>query len=155
LVNTKRNKEFKKAKGNRFRRVTKKKVNANYSDKRTVLVCDDESDLLLMFQIHLESQYNVLTVDSGKACLDKVTEYKNKNEKIDLVLLDYKLEDISGEDVASKIKEIDDIKILLITAFELEEQVKMDLNQNDLIADVLKKPIQLEQLSRKIEEYMS
>jgi hypothetical protein len=29
------------------------------------MVCDDERDLLLMFEIHLQAKYNVLTVDSG------------------------------------------------------------------------------------------
>lgn len=41
---------------------------------KTILVCDDESDLLLMFRIHLESQYIVLTVESGKTYFDNVTD---------------------------------------------------------------------------------
>lgn len=120
--------------------------------KKTILVCDDETDLLLMFRIYLESQYKVLTVDSGKSCIDTIFDLKNKNEEIDLLLLDYKLGDISGDIVARKVKEIDDIKILLITAFELDNLIVSELIQKGLIEDVVKKPIQLEQLSQKIKE---
>ena len=52
-------------------------------------------------------------------------------------------------------KEIDDIKILLITAFELDNQIVSELIQEGLIEDVVKKPIQLELLSRKIKETMA
>src|SRR5215208_3171870 len=97
------------------------------SVRKTILVCDDETDLLLMFRIHLESQYNVITVDSGKSCVDMVLDCKNKNKEIDLLLLDYKLGDISGDVVARKIKEIEDMKILLITAFELDNQIISEL----------------------------
>jgi CheY-like chemotaxis protein len=123
--------------------------------RRSILVCDDESDLLLMFQIHLESQYNVLTVVSGRECIDKINELKKKNEKIDLVLLDYKLGDISGESVARKIREIEEnIKILMITAFELEDHVVKNMIKNRYINDIINKPIQLEDLSKKIEEHL-
>jgi response regulator RpfG family c-di-GMP phosphodiesterase len=125
---------------------------AQLSAQRTILVCDDETDLLLMFRIYLESQYKILTVDSGRSCIDTILDLKNKNEEIDLLLLDYKLGDISGDIVARKVKEIDDIKILLITAFELDNQVVSELIQGGLIVDVVKKPIQLEQLSQKIKE---
>jgi CheY-like chemotaxis protein len=124
------------------------------SARKTILVCDDETDLLLMFRIHLESRYNVLTVDSGKACIDKLIDRKNKNEKIDLLLLDYKLGDISGDVVARKVKDIANTKIVLITAFELDDKVIQDLVQNKYVVDVIKKPILLEQLSQKIEENM-
>jgi DNA-binding response OmpR family regulator len=123
--------------------------------RKSILVCDDESDLLLMFQIHLESQYNVLTVVSGRECIDKINELKKKNEKIDLVLLDYKLGDISGENVARKIREIEkNIKILMITAFELEDHVVKNMIKNRYINDIINKPIQLEELSKKIEEHL-
>jgi response regulator RpfG family c-di-GMP phosphodiesterase len=122
------------------------------SVRKTILVCDDETDLLLMFRIHLESQYNVITVDSGKSCVDTILDYKNKNKEIDLLLLDYKLGDISGDVVARRIKEIEDMKILLITAFELDNQIISELMQNRLIVDVVKKPVQLEKLSQKIKE---
>jgi CheY-like chemotaxis protein len=123
--------------------------------RRSILVCDDESDLLLMFQIHLESQYNVLTVVSGKECIDKVNELKKKNEMIDLILLDYKLGDISGENVARKIRETEkNIKILMITAFELDDHIVKNMIQNKFINDIINKPIQLEELSKKIEEHL-
>jgi DNA-binding response OmpR family regulator len=123
--------------------------------RKSILVCDDESDLLLMFQIHLESQYNVLTVVSGRECIDKINELKKKDEKIDLVLLDYKLGDTSGENVAREIREIEkNVKILMITAFELEDHIVRNMIQNRYINDIINKPIQLEELSKKIEEYL-
>jgi DNA-binding response OmpR family regulator len=123
--------------------------------RKSILVCDDESDLLLMFQIHLESQYNVSTVVTGKECIDRVSELKKKNEMIDLVLLDYKLGDITGENVARKIRETEkNIKILMITAFELDDHIVKNMIQNRFIDDIINKPIQLEELSKKIEEHL-
>ncbi|HEU4448190.1 MAG TPA: response regulator [Nitrososphaeraceae archaeon] len=129
--------------------------NVQHSAQKTILVCDDETDLLLMFRIYLESQYKVITVDSGESCIDTILDHKNKNEEIDLLLLDYKLGDISGDIVARKAKEIDDLKILMITAFELDNQIVNELIQQGLIVDVVKKPVQLEQLSQKIKETMA
>jgi CheY-like chemotaxis protein len=127
--------------------------NIDRKTRKSILVCDDESDLLLMFQIHLESQYNVLTVVSGKACIDKINELKKKNEMIDLVLLDYKLGDISGEDVARKIREIEkNIKILMITAYELDDHIVKNMTEKKYVDGIINKPIQLEELSKKIEE---
>ena len=126
--------------------------NVQRSVQKTILICDDETDLLLMFRIYLESQYKVITVDSGESCIETILDHKNKNEEIDLLLLDYKLGDISGDIVARKAKEIDDLKILMITAFELDNQIVNELIQQGLIVDVVKKPVQLEQLSQKIKE---
>jgi DNA-binding response OmpR family regulator len=123
--------------------------------RKSILVCDDESDLLLMFRIHLESQYNVSTVVTGKECIDRISELKKKNEMIDLVLLDYKLGDITGENVARKIRETEkNIKILMITAFELDDHIVKNMIQNRYIDDIINKPIQLEELSKKIAEHL-
>ena len=35
--------------------------------RRTVLICDDERDLLLMFAIELQTKYNVLTAKQEKS----------------------------------------------------------------------------------------
>ena len=63
--------------------------------KKTIIICDDEIDLLEMFQVALSREYERLTVDSGKDCIDKYFEEKKvKNKKIDILLLDYKLGDM-------------------------------------------------------------
>jgi CheY-like chemotaxis protein len=54
------------------------------------LICDDERDLLLMFAISLQANYNVLTAKTGEECIKKYLDAKNSGRKIDLILLDYK-----------------------------------------------------------------
>jgi DNA-binding response OmpR family regulator len=63
--------------------------------KKTIIICDDEIDLLEMFQVALSREYETLTVDSGKDYIEKYFEEKKvKNKKIDILLLDYKLGDM-------------------------------------------------------------
>ena len=98
----------------------------------------------------MQSKYNVLTADSGKECIQKFIHEKQEGKKIDLILLDYKLGDMPGGDVARKIKQLNGVKIILITAYDLDEQSVEDLKLNGYIVDVVRKPVDLEWLSSKI-----
>jgi DNA-binding response OmpR family regulator len=63
--------------------------------KKIIIICDDEIDLLEMFQVARSREYETLTIDSGKDYIEKYFEEKKvKNKKIDILLLDYKLGDM-------------------------------------------------------------
>jgi CheY-like chemotaxis protein len=126
------------------------KIIPETKDRKTVMVCDDERDILLMFELELQSKFNVLAVDSGKECIQKFIHERQEGKKIDLILLDYKLGDMPGDDVARKIKQLNGVKIILITAYDLDEQTVQDLKLNGYIVDVVRKPVDLEWLSSKI-----
>ncbi len=118
--------------------------------RRTVLVCDDEKDLLFMFTIALQESYDVLTAKTGEECIKKYLDAKNSGRKIDLILLDYKLGDTTGYHVAHKIKELNDVKIIMITAYQLDHDLATELEDNELIVDIVEKPINIDSLTAKI-----
>ena len=93
-----------------------------------------------MFQVALSREYETLTVDSGKDCIEKYFEEKKvKNKKIDILLLDYKLGDMQGvRTVAKKVKELTDVKIIMISAHELDDKEDEELKQSGYILDVIK-----------------
>jgi response regulator RpfG family c-di-GMP phosphodiesterase len=72
-------------------------------DKKTVMICDDEQDVLQLFGKALRSKYNVILVSSGE---DRFIEEKNQGNKIHLLLLDYRLGYMLGDSVARTIKEL-------------------------------------------------
>jgi hypothetical protein len=39
--------------------------------KKTIIICDDEIDLLEIFQVALSREYETLTADSEKDCIVK------------------------------------------------------------------------------------
>ena len=47
--------------------------------RRTVLICDDERDLLLMFAIELQTKYNVLTAKSGEHIRPRCKTFRKKD----------------------------------------------------------------------------
>lgn len=76
--------------------------------KIVVMVCDDEKDVRDVFCAILRthfSEYEIMDVCSGKQCIDKYFEQKNKGKSIDILLLDYDLGDMDGGKVARIIKE--------------------------------------------------
>jgi CheY-like chemotaxis protein len=118
--------------------------------KRTVMICDDERDILLMFAIELRTKYNVLTAQSGEECIKKYQYAKLLGRNIDLILLDYKLGDTTGSAVAHKIKELNDVKIIMITAYEVNHELVRDLKENECIVDIVQKPIDIDSLMAKV-----
>ena len=121
---------------------------ASYSDteKKTVMICDDERDLLELFGKALQKNYNIILVGSGEDCIDKYIDEKNQGNKIHLILLDYRLGGMFGDSVARKIKEHDGTKIILISAYDLDDALVKDLEQNKYITKYVEKPIHLTNL---------
>jgi CheY-like chemotaxis protein len=120
---------------------------ASYSDteKKTVMICDDERDLLELFGKALQTRYNVILVGSGEDCIEKFIDEKSRGNKIHPILLDYRLGGMFGDSVARKIKEYNGTKIILISAYDLDGELVKDL-EDKYIAKCVEKPIHLTNL---------
>ena len=124
---------------------------ANISEaKKTVMICDDEQDLLQVFGLALESEYNVILANSGGNCIEKFIEEKNQGNRIPLILLDYKLGDMFGDSVARTIKQYNGTKIILISAYDLDSSLVKELEENKYIVKYVEKPIQIPDLMKLV-----
>lgn len=116
------------------------------SEKR-ILVVEDEEDLLEIYSSFLRNAgYIVETAIDGRKAIEKA-----KNTEFDLVLLDIKLPDILGEEVAKKLKEINkNIIIIMVTGFP---SFQKSIDSLDLgVYDILLKPITVEELIRVMKD---
>jgi CheY-like chemotaxis protein len=120
--------------------------------KTTIMVCDDEPDVLLSFELILESKYNIIPVSSGEKCIEKYMEEINRGNKIHLVLLDYKLRDARGDSVARRIKDYSETKVILISAYNIDDELVKELQNGNYISKYILKPIDSECLTILIDE---
>lgn len=125
------------------------------SNRKTVMICDDEADLLYLFKSALEPNYHVLAVESGKGCIEKFIEEKQKGNKVDVLLLDYKLGDMLGDIVACKIHQLNGVKTFLISAYELEHAVVSTLMEQRCIIGIMKKPIRVSAMIKELEKALA
>ena len=81
---------------------------------RHILIVDDDNINCVMARHALSDNYEVSVVNSGKEALDFL-----EAESVDLILMDIEMPEMSGKEVASKIKENDkwcNIPIIFLTA---------------------------------------
>jgi len=52
--------------------------------------------------------------------------------------------------VAHKIKELNDVKIIMITAYQVDHNIVTELEDNELIVDIVQKPIAIDSLTAKV-----
>jgi CheY-like chemotaxis protein len=123
--------------------------------KKTIMICDDQRDVLLFFKLALESKYNVILVGSGEDCINKYKEEKSRGNEIHLILLDYRLGSMYGDSVARKIKELNGTKIILISAYDLDHTLLKELEDGDYIAKYVEKPIHTNRLVELVAEITS
>ncbi len=123
-----------------------KSSDSNAKSRKVVMICEDEKELLDLYSRVLELTYDVIKVCSGAECIREYLENKANGCPIDLLFLDYKLGDMLGDDVAKKIKKMNGIKIILISAYSLDEPIKNELLENKYIEKFLQKPIRMRQI---------
>lgn len=94
------------------------------SDKITILICDDDLDILAALKIYLVAEgYKVLEAVNGKQVLDIVSE-----EEVHLVILDIMMPVLDGIDTTEKLREQNNIPIIMLTAKGEEHDKVLGLN---------------------------
>ena len=129
--------------------------NDKATKKKTILICDDEPDVLISFEVILKSKYNLIMVDSGEKCVEKYIEEIDRGNKIDLVLLDYKIYDMLGDSVAREIKKYSETKIILISAYDVDNELVKELVESGYIIKYILKPIVPEYLTNLVDELLN
>ena len=120
---------------------------------KVILVVDDEPDILLTVSQMLEmSGYTVVQAKDGVECINKLNELESTP---DLVLLDIMMPDVSGWDVAAKIKENpswNEIPIVFLTA----KGDVMSMGMGRLASeDYIVKPFNITDLKERIDKILN
>jgi len=117
----------------------------------TVLVVDDEDMIIAVGKQLLQKLgYKVLTAENGK----EATEiYKKNKGRIDIVILDMIMPDMSGGDTFDRLKEIKSgVKVLLSSGYSINGQASEILERG--CGGFIQKPFNMKQLSRKLREIL-
>jgi CheY-like chemotaxis protein len=117
----------------------------------TILFVDDEEMIISLGKEILEKLgYKVLLANGGREALEV---YENNRGKIDLVILDMIMPDLSGNDVFEKMKEIDpDARVLLSSGYSINGQAAEIIKKG--CCGFIQKPFNLIQLSNIIDKIM-
>ncbi|MDY6817137.1 MAG: response regulator [Halobacteriales archaeon] len=114
------------------------------SDEPTVLVVDDEPDVLDLYAHWLSESFTVRTADSGQAALD------NLDETVSVVLLDRRMPTLSGDEVLQKIRDRGlNCRVAMVTAVEPDFDI-LEMGFDDYLV----KPVSAEELTETVEKML-
>jgi CheY-like chemotaxis protein len=124
---------------------------------KQILVVDDKNELLhLMRRVLEDEQYQVAILQDGRDAFTHV-----KTELPDLLILDLKLGDISGQDILKQLKDDQitaDIPVIVYTAavLEAEEVIRLVANNPRRYREVhiVQKPFELESLLTLVQQIL-
>ena len=129
----------------------KKPAGETVSGTETVLFVDDEDMIIEVAEELFERLgYKVLTAGSGREAIET---YEKNKERIDMVLLDMVMPDMSGGETYDKLKKINpDIKILLASGYSMNGQATEIMDRG--CSGFIQKPFKMRELSQKLREIL-
>lgn len=117
------------------------------SEVYTILVIDDDVDILNLIINELSSSFNLLIAKDGLEALDHI----NKEQCIDLILSDIKMPNMGGEELLNELNKMKDgpiIPLIYITASN-NKSVNRELLSKGAI-DFINKPFSIYELKEKV-----
>ena len=110
-----------------------------------MLVADDEKDVADVYALRLRSEYQTETAYGGAEALEKV------GDGVDVILLDRRMPDISGDEVLAEIRDRDlDTRVIMITAVDPDFDI-LDMPFDDYLC----KPIDKDDLVAAIDQQLA
>jgi DNA-binding response OmpR family regulator len=116
-----------------------------------ILIVDDEKNIRALFRDELEEEgYDVEIAGSGREALEKISA-----QKPDLVVLDIRMEDMTGLEVLETVRKTyshDQLPVIMCTAVR---GLQDDFTIWDAhVSDYITKPVDLEELKGKIKRIL-
>ena len=119
--------------------------------KQKILAIDDEALILDLVKIALETEgYDVITAERGSVGLEKAF-----SEKVDLILLDFMMPDISGFEACRRLKTnpaTSNIPIVVLTGRVSEDDIRKIMDTGAV--DYITKPFDPLQLGDKVKNIL-
>ena len=117
--------------------------NQSANPQRTILVVDDELNMLSLLERFLSQQgYHVLLAADGEQALEAFCRHKTA---IDLVLLDVGLPKVRGMDVLLKMKSENPAVRVVVASGYLDPKLKTEMHHAG-VRDFVDKPYMLQEL---------
>ena len=122
-------------------------------DKNSILICDDEPDIVSLVKKFLQlDHFDILTCSNGKEALKSLEE---KYEEIALILLDVMMPGMSGFEVLRTIKSKETYKYIKVILFTVKSFKEDQEKGDELGADgYITKPFTSIVLVEKVEEVL-
>jgi DNA-binding NtrC family response regulator len=119
---------------------------SNHHNKTIAIVDDDDEDIVILFtEVFRENGYYVMAFTNPLHALDYIHEHP---DKFDLIILDYRMSPMQGDELSHKIYTINSkIKMIIFTT---DDKVR----NNSLNLEIVKKPIMLSKLLQTIQQHL-
>ena len=115
------------------------------SHKR-ILICDDEVGIRESLNLILKDDYELSFCNNGSECLECLAA----GQKIDLILLDIKMPELSGLDILKRIKEKSpNLKVIIITGYKSVETASEAIKSGAV--DYIVKPFSSKDILKSVE----
>ncbi|HEX2557382.1 MAG TPA: response regulator [Nitrososphaera sp.] len=123
------------------------------STNHRIMVVDDEPDLLRMVELYLKAWH--FKVDAFTQPAEALEHFKKNPSAYSLVITDIRMPDMTGLELARHVLHIkQDMKIMLMTAFQVDT---IELESNMPIIrhqDILKKPFRLVEICTGVKKQL-
>ncbi len=114
-----------------------------------LIVVDDEPDIVRVLKQGLLK--NRFLVDAFTNPEEALQNFQSNSEDYCLMLSDIRMPELSGIQLARKVKEINpDVKVLLMTSFEIKDNEFSKVFPSTHVDGFVQKPIQIKDLTNKI-----
>ncbi|MGB0003882.1 MAG: response regulator [Nitrososphaeraceae archaeon] len=117
--------------------------------KLKIMIVDDEVDICNLFRDALQvAGYDVRPFTDPTEALE---DFRLHNEEYGVIITDIRMPEMSGIELIKRVNQINkNVKVFLMTAFELKNEELQELRMNEF----LNKPIYTQQLVEMVKRYI-
>lgn len=120
-------------------------------NNKSILVVDDEYDIVNLIKQSL--QINGLNVSAFTDPVMALEDFKVNGKTCSLILSDIRMPGMNGYELVKKVKKINSkVKVILMTAFEINDKEFHNLLSDVKVDGFLRKPFSIQQLNNVVEK---
>ena len=123
------------------------------ADIRSILVIDDEFDIVNPIKLSLQKHgFNAYGLTDPLLAFE---HFQNNSNNIDLILCDIRMPQMNGYELVKRIKTLQPkVRVLLMSAFEINDLEFSKVLPSVKIDGFISKPISLKDLTTRIKNYL-